>query len=72
MKISRAAADVFYARRREGTMSFHPESITAFRGGVEKATQQLRSPKINFPEIFRVRLSHLSIGDIIAHSLSGT
>jgi hypothetical protein len=33
-------------------MSFHPKSITDLRGGVEK--QQLRSPKINFREIFRV------------------
>src|SRR5258707_3520379 len=30
------AADAFYARRREGTISFHPKSITDLRSGVEK------------------------------------
>jgi hypothetical protein len=34
-KIPRAA-DAFYARRGEGTISFHPKSITHLRNGVEK------------------------------------
>ena len=39
-------------------MSFHPKSITDLRGGVEKRRSSLRSPKINFREIFRaVRFS---------------
>src|SRR6266480_4172331 len=30
------AADAFYERRREGTISFHPKSTTDLRSGVEK------------------------------------
>src|SRR5437899_2968812 len=30
------AADAFYERRREGTISFHPKSIRDLRSGVEK------------------------------------
>jgi len=57
------AADAFYAWRREGPYRFIQNRSGDSRSGVESSTQQPRSPKINFREIFggrSIRLLHIS------------
>ena len=50
-KIPRAA-DAFCARRREGTMSFHPKSITDLRSSVGKRRSGQRSPMTTLASFF--------------------
>src|SRR5260370_561158 len=53
------AADAFYARRREGTISLHPKSITDLRSGVEKrrsSREVQRSTFARFLGLFDFRL----------------
>src|SRR3984893_466744 len=53
------AADAFYARRREGTISFHSKSITDLRSGIEKrrsSREVQRSTFARFLGLFDFRL----------------
>src|ERR1700730_18207888 len=53
------AADAFYARRREGPISFHPKSITDLRSSVEKrrsSREVQRSTFARFLGLFDFRL----------------
>src|ERR1700682_5427340 len=62
------AADAFYARRREGTISFHSKSITDLRSGIEKrrsSREVQRSTFARFLGLFDFRLlqQYLPKGD---------
>src|SRR6266850_520257 len=46
------AADAFYAQRREGTISFHPKSITDLRSGAKKRRSGREVQRSTFARFF--------------------